>query len=102
VQEFVYEAERHALEFPTVETCGLVVHGKYYRCRNISPDPSENFILQPKDYLKAALKGSIEYVVHSHPKGGEASAEDHKACGCMKIPWYIYLVPQKQWISINP
>jgi proteasome lid subunit RPN8/RPN11 len=52
--------------------------------------------------MTARTFGKIEAIVHSHPKGGEASEMDWKACRNTKIPWYIYLVPEDKWLTINP
>lgn len=101
-QGFKCEAVKHALEETPKEACGVVVKGVYYRCRNIAENPTYDFVLDPRDYLKARLKGKIETVVHSHPEGGRASNLDMMACKQMKLPWHIYLVPKDEWLIIQP
>ena len=64
--------------------------------------PEDNFAIHPKDFLKARSKGKLQYIVHSHPEGGDASEPDKKACTATKIPWYVYLIPQDTWQTINP
>ena len=97
------EAEEHAEEMFPKESCGVIAGNEYWRCRNTAENPENDFVLEPRDYLTArTYGGKIQAVIHSHPKGGEPSVLDKNACNHMKIPWYIYLVPQKQWSIINP
>jgi proteasome lid subunit RPN8/RPN11 len=99
---FEEKAKEHALEMNPKESCGVVVDGQYWRCRNVSDYPENDFSIEPRDYMTARTFGKIEAIVHSHPKGGEASEMDWKACRNTKIPWYIYLVPEDKWLTINP
>ena len=100
--DFKSDAERHAARCAPSESCGLVVNGKYWPCRNIADDPEADFVIEPKDYALAAMFGSVEAIVHSHPKGGLASKADISSCAGTKIPWHIWSVPDKQWSTINP
>lgn len=100
--DFRCDAEAHALEHAPREACGVVVDGKYWRCRNIASDPKESFALNPCDYAAAALFGKVEAIVHSHPQGGPASEADHAACQHTRLPWHIYSMPDRQWLTINP
>ena len=102
VPDFRPDAERHAAEQSPNEACGVVVNGRYWRCRNIADDPQLNFVLHPADYAAAALFGTVESVVHSHPMGGLASLADKKSCTGTKLPWHIYSMPEKQWSTIDP
>jgi proteasome lid subunit RPN8/RPN11 len=100
--DFRFDAERHALEQAPKEACGVIVDGKYWRCRNIADNPERDFMMSPADYAMAALFGKIEAVVHSHPMGGPASDADRMACAGTKVPWHIWSMPEKQWSTINP
>tara|TARA_R100000353_G_scaffold44637_2_gene35858 strand:- start:737 stop:1042 length:306 start_codon:yes stop_codon:yes gene_type:complete len=100
--KFKKAAKQHAIKEAPRESCGIVVNDVYYPCNNISDTPENNFAIHPKDFLKARSKGYLQYIVHSHPKGGNASEPDKKACIATKIPWYIYLLPQDIWQIINP
>lgn len=102
VQDFRLDAEQDACARYPEEACGLVVSGTYFPCRNIALNPTKNFVLNPVDYAKAMLSGSIEAVVHSHPQGTPISEHDLDACKQTKLPWYIYSVPEQQWLTINP
>ena len=99
---FKETAKQHAIKEAPKESCGIVVNDVYYPCKNISDTPENNFAIHPKDFLKARSKCYLQYIVHSHPKGGNASEPDKKACKATKIPWYVYLLPQDIWQIINP
>ena len=102
MMSFQLAAKQHALEQAPKESCGIVVNDEYYPCLNIADTPEDNFSIHPKDFLKARSKGILQYIVHSHPKGGDASDPDKKACKATKIPWYVYLLPEDTWQTINP
>lgn len=100
--DFRSDAVKHAKASGRMESCGLVVNGAYWRCRNIADDPFSDFVIDPKDYVLASLHGKIQAIVHSHPNGGPASEADKAACAATKLPWHIWSVPEEQWSTINP
>ena len=102
LQDFSSEAKAHALRVSPEESCGLIVEKKYWECRNAADNPEKDFIIDPKDYMKARSKGKLQAIVHSHPEGGGASELDILACKRTKIPWYIYSIPNDKWSIINP
>lgn len=99
------DAEAHAREIMPHEACGLLVHvgGEqiYLRCRNICEQPEQHFVLDPRDYMRAAMAGTIVAIIHSHPGGQDASELDRKACQQSGLPWLIYQLPQDQWLTIG-
>ena len=99
---FKSAAKQHALEEAPKESCGIVVNNVYYPCKNISDTPEDNFAIHPKDFLKARLKGKLQYIVHSHPTGEAASGIDIEACKATKLKWYIYKNTTDEWLIINP
>lgn len=101
-QGFRLNAEKHAKTVCPNEACGLVVNGRYFPCKNIALDPAKDFAINPADYARAMFSGTIEAVVHSHPQGTPVSDHDRKACTQTKIPWYVYSVPDDQWLTIKP
>ena len=102
VQDFKREAARHAeLQYPK-ESAGLVVNDSYFPCRNIANDPENTFVISPVDYGRAMMSGEIEAIVHSHPQGTPVSDYDRKACRQSKMPWHVYSVPDKRWLTIDP
>lgn len=102
VQDFKLEAVRHAKQQYPKEAAGLVVNDSYFPCRNIADDPENTFVISPVDYGRAMLIGEIKAVVHSHPQGTPVSDYDRKACGQSKMPWYVYSVPDEQWLTVEP
>lgn len=100
------DAEAHAKRDAPFEACGLLVisNGKqiYWPCRNLCDEPERHFVLDPRDYCRASLNGEIVAIVHSHPKGQEPSGLDRMACTQSDVPWFIYQVPQDQWLTIEP
>ena len=101
-QDFKPDAVRHAEHEYPKESVGLVVDDKYFPCRNIADDPKNKFVISPVDYAHAMFSGTIEAVVHSHPQGTPVSEHDRKACKQTKIPWYVYSVPDQQWLTVDP
>jgi len=102
VLDFRRDFEAHARQQYPREACGVVVDGKYWRCRNIADEPTQDFVLDPWDYAVASFYGKVEAIVHSHPQGGDASDVDRRSCAGTKLPWHIWLMPDDEWISINP
>ena len=101
-QDFKREAVRHAEQEYPKEAAGLIVNGSYFTSRNIAPQPRKNFVIDPVDYARAMYLGPIEGVVHSHPKGTPVSNHDRDSCKQTKLPWYIYSVPDQEWLTIDP
>lgn len=102
-EEAFAEAKAHARrEFP-LESCGLIVSGKYIACENVAADPSEHkegdrncnckrcsFVIDPAVYAKYATGGNIDFVVHSHPNGPfYPSKADMEGQLATAVPWAI-------------
>jgi len=102
IENFKIKAEEHALEMAPKECCGVVVDGQYWRCRNIADNPEDDFILDPRDYAVARTFGPIQAIVHSHPKGGNASEADLKAQQQTRLVWHVFSIPENRWSTINP
>jgi proteasome lid subunit RPN8/RPN11 len=100
------DAEQHARQHAPSEACGLIVlsdgRQSYWPCGNLCDEPEQHFIMDPRDYCKAAMSGTIAAIVHSHPNGVDPSGLDRKACTQSGLPWFIYQVPQNRWLTINP
>lgn len=76
------------------EACGLVVAvGKKsvaVECRNISPEPRDRFMIDPKGYAQAADMGEIIGVWHTHPNlSANPSPADRVGCENSGVTWYI-------------
>ena len=100
--DFRCDAEAHAARSYPRESCGLVVNGQYWPCRNAADVPENTFVLEPRDYAIAAMMGKVEAVVHSHPQGGPPSESDQTVCSQGSVPWHILRMPQNEWLTINP
>jgi cell wall-associated NlpC family hydrolase len=61
------------------EACGLVIGGKYFACKNVSPQPLGSFSIDARQRLELTLRnGPVEAVLHSHPYTMEESREYYK------------------------
>jgi proteasome lid subunit RPN8/RPN11 len=100
------DAFNHAMaEFPR-ESCGLVVMASrgptYHPCENLS-NAASCFLMDPKDYARAAEMGEIVAVVHSHPNlSPTPSLIDRQACAASGLPWSIVSVPDGSWAYCEP
>lgn len=87
----------HAVaEYPR-ECCGVVLAAEgaelYVPCRNQAPTPGEHFQMAPEDYADAEDRGTVQWVVHSHPDAPETPSEaDKVACEASGLPWLIVSV----------
>lgn len=97
--------EHAAREFPR-ESCGLLVIRKgkesYVACQNIGVG-TDQFVIDPVDYVNADKRGQIVGVVHSHPNmPATPSQADRVACEASGIPWFIVSYPNGMWEEIEP
>jgi proteasome lid subunit RPN8/RPN11 len=98
------DALAHArAEYPR-ESCGLVMaDGRYLPARNLASSAREHFILDARDYARAAESGEIVAVVHSHPDASaNPSDADRVACEASGLPWYIVGLPDGMWRECAP
>jgi proteasome lid subunit RPN8/RPN11 len=76
------------------EPCG-VIHlkkgkAKFIPINNISDDPNNCFVLDPKEFTRLNLTGEILYIVHGHPEDCIPSKYDISCCNNLKIPYVIF------------
>lgn len=100
-------ALEHAKEEDPKESCGVIVcikgRERYIPCRNISPVPKDQFLINPSDWAGAEELGEVLAVVHSHPHlPPKPSAADLTACETTNLPWYICNPNTQQWHTFNP
>ncbi|NIG13033.1 peptidase P60 [Pantoea sp. Al-1710] len=97
----------HAERVYPNECCGVIVQtgeSKYYiPCHNLSEDPTEQFILCPRDFARAEDLGTITAIVHSHPDATpQPSHLDRAMCDDSAVPWIIVSWPEGDLNTIYP
>lgn len=97
----------HAAEVYPAECCGVVAQKsrveRYFPCRNIAENPTEQFHLSPEDYIAADEWGTVTGIVHSHPDATTQPSELDKAqCDAMAIPWHIVSYPEGDLRTVMP
>ena len=101
------KALAHALAEMPNEACGLVVivkgRERYIPCKNLAPNATYMFILDPEDYAAAEELGEITEVFHSHPVTVAAPSEaDRIACESSGLPWVICNHVNDTWAELTP
>lgn len=97
----------HAAEVYPAECCGVVAQKsrveRYFPCRNIAENPTEQFHLSPEDYIAAEEWGTVTGIVHSHPDATTQPSElDKVQCDAMAIPWHIVSYPEGDLRTVMP
>ncbi|WP_416187254.1 C40 family peptidase [Hafnia paralvei] len=97
----------HAAEVYPAECCGVVAQKsrveRYFPCRNIAENPTEQFHLSPEDYIAAEEWGTVTGIVHSHPDATTQPSELDKAqCDAMAMPWHIVSYPEGDLRTVMP
>ncbi|WP_340618464.1 C40 family peptidase [Xenorhabdus entomophaga] len=98
--------EHAKTEYPN-ECCGVVAQKgrveKYFPCKNLAPNPTEQFQLDPGDYLDASIWGTITGIVHSHPDATTLPSDlDEAQCDFTELPWHIVSYPEGDFRTIYP
>ncbi|PHM63742.1 peptidase P60 [Xenorhabdus ishibashii] len=93
-------------EYPN-ECCGVIAQKsrveKYFPCKNLALNPTEQFHLAPLDYAKASEWGTITGIVHSHPDATTQPSElDAAQCDTTELPWHIVSWPEGDFRTIYP
>ncbi len=107
MQEYLTNFILHANKTPYKECCGIVVENsnnllEYVECINLSDDPN-SFIIDPKDYLKATLLGTIKFICHSHlGESANPTEADKYSCNKGKVPWIIFAIKSSTLLTFNP
>lgn len=97
-----------ALNSPDKEVCGYLIMDRnkkliVFECKNYAQNPSEDFFIDPADYLKAKSKGEILLCFHSHPKTIERpTTSDINSSENSKIPFLIYSVFTDNFFLFTP
>ena len=105
--EIIEAIRTHAAAVYPDECCGLVVQSgeveKYYPCRNLATQPTEQFVLSPEDYASAEDLGTVVGIVHSHPDATTRPSKlDEAMCDESNLPWHILSWPDGDFRTITP
>lgn len=100
------EIYEHAGREAPRECCGLVIQDgnneKYIPLENISENKNE-FMIDPKTFVKYQLISKIKYVVHSHYGEDSCPSENDKIqCREVGIPYLIVSYPDKEYTILQP
>lgn len=101
------EILEHLIKVYPEEGCGLLLNKKgklvWVPTENIAENKFTDFIVSPKDYIKAQLSGDIFAIVHSHPDAPcEPSEQDKRVSDFLGIPYYIYSLPSMDKFEYIP
>jgi len=93
-------------EYPR-ECCGVVAQKsrveRYFPCRNLAPEPTEQFHMSPEDYAEAEEWGAVIGIAHSHPDATtRPSPLDEAMCDSSGVPWHIVSWPEGDLRTIQP
>ncbi|CBJ79807.1 putative phage minor tail protein (phage tail protein) [Xenorhabdus bovienii SS-2004] len=97
----------HTKQMYPNECCGVIAQKsrveKYFPCKNLAPNPAEQFQLDPGDYLAASIWGTITGIVHSHPDATTMPSDlDEAQCDFTELPWHIVSYPEGDFRTIYP
>ena len=93
------------VEYPR-EACGLITlnntETEWVPIKNIAEN-SNNFEMDPKEYVQALLENKIIGVLHSHINtSAEPSDFDRKQCNGLNLDYYIISIPSKELYHLKP
>lgn len=88
------------------EICGFICLDQcgpfLFPCRNVASVPTEEFAIDPQDYIAALAAGQLLGIYHSHPAAASFSPEDLDYATETALPHYLYSVPDDQWSEYLP
>ena len=97
------EIKSHAEQDTSRECCGFIFKDNILRCNNRSEKPARHFTISPFDYIKAAKKGKIKAVYHSHVSENQNfSIRDKQMSRGHNIPFVLYHLKTKNFLCYDP
>jgi len=92
----------HAERDKPMESCGLVIEGRYVEVENQATE-RDNFAMNREQFLAACKSGRLEAVVHSHVYAPPIASEgDRTMCEMTAVPWLIVSWPTRAHTVIEP
>jgi cell wall-associated NlpC family hydrolase len=97
------DAFEHAEQCAPLESCGLVIEGRYHKVTN-QADEIDYFTMSARERLMLEEEhGPAQAIVHSHVyRNNVASLADLASCEKFGVPWLITAWPLKTWQVIEP
>lgn len=101
------DIKEHAANAFPMECCGVVIIEKgkqvYVPCLNLATNPTDQFLLNPEDWVAAEDRGEPILIVHSHP-GISPQPSQFDLIGCEKsgLPWLIVNHPAGTTYQFEP
>ena len=110
--EIKQKIKEHATQESPNECCGLIAFDgntqQVYPCRNIAPNPQDDFEIETKDYIRVSRKNQILAYYHSHPQveGDERDTKqsllDRINSEGLKLPQVIYIEKTDDFLTYVP
>lgn len=101
-EQVLEDCRAHAEEVHPKEACGVIVDGKYIRCRNML-DAEDVFEIHYEDLANAMDSGELQGYFHSHTQINHLATEvDLMSIEMHKLPWIIYSTASKQFSYYEP
>lgn len=96
-------AHEHAESCAPLESCGVVIAGRYHRITNTADDAMA-FVMDRREYCALENEhGPAQAIVHSHVFGPPVpSAGDKAMCEKLGLPWLIVSYPTRHHAVFEP
>lgn len=90
MMEALEAAKTHARAEAPNESCGFIAAGEYVPCANRHRDPENYFRIDDARFDQALIDGSLQALVHSHPRGPAVPSEfDQRQADALDVPSLI-------------
>lgn len=90
MMEALEAAKEHARAEAPKESCGFIAAGVYVACENKHRDPENYFRIDEPRFSQVVIDGSLQAVVHSHPRGPAVPSEfDQRQADALDVPSFI-------------
>lgn len=105
-ENILKKIKNYCLENLHEESCGFIYNqqnkNNIFKCKNISFNPKEHFLINPENYEECQFKGNILSCFHSHINHRGFSSEDIKESFKNKISYLLYNIKQDKFYYFDP
>lgn len=84
------------------EVAGIIINNQVFRCRNISSNPSNHFLLSNFEVDNLAKQGQIQAYYHSHPQDGSLHETDRIVSERLNLKSIVYKVKSGNFEEYTP